>query len=476
MQQTFRTPAAYGNQFIKKYVMPKYDVLDYMYNHREKTYHILEGPVRSGKTTDNITMFCQEIEKSKDILFLTIGITQGAAKTILWEGDGLGIAHYPDWQARTFIKDGKRYKVRQRIFATKYKGMDALALLPKHNSDHPVKYILAFGSDKANSQDGYKGMSIGMVIATQWELFHPNTRVELLKRTIASSRRKYFIDLNPISPNADIYKEFDRWIKQGNVNYKLKLMKDNPILTDELIEEIKADYDPNSIDYQRDILGKRVAPQGTIYTVRDYNIIKDFDVNDYRTFVIVADIGQTNSATVFTLTGLTTDFKYVDVLKEYYHKNADEKDLGIKMPIDYAIDYQDFINECANMIGFVPREILADNDITFVREFERTKHNARLGSVYLNHTFKKDEIHDRIKTGINDLYTGRMRFYEKCTHTITAFKTATYDVKAKDKGKYVRYDNPADGTMIDPIDSVEYARSRMKLEIDRYKGGGVIGR
>ena len=27
-----------------------------------------------------------------------MGISQGAAKTILWDGAGLGIAHYPDWQ------------------------------------------------------------------------------------------------------------------------------------------------------------------------------------------------------------------------------------------------------------------------------------------------------------------------------------------------------------------------------------------
>lgn len=470
MESKFRTPAAVGNQFRKKFIMPYQQTLDYIYNKQDKTFHISEGPVRAGKTTDNIIKFCIEVEKSPEPLHLTIGKTQPTARTILWEGDGLGIAHYPDWQARTIIQDGKPIKIRQRIFKTTYEGKDALALLPKHGSDHPIKYIIAFGAENKVAHEPYKGYSIGSFIATQWELLHPETRSELLKRTIASRHRKHFIDLNPIAPKAQIYKDMDRWIKNGDVNYTLKLMSDNPVLDEKRIAEIKSEYDPDSVAYQRDILGKRVAAEGLIYNVRNYNIINEFNVNDYRRYVIVADIGEQHSATVFLLLGLTRDYKNIDVIKEYYHKNADVKINEVKLSYDYAKDYQVFIHEVREMIGFVPSDILSDINMDFVREFERTKYTANLGAIFLNYKFKKEEIDTRIKEGQNLLYTKRLRFYKECEYTIEAFRTAVYDEKAKDKGEYSRYDNPKDGTMIDPIDAVEYGFGVLKQDLSRYRG------
>ena len=466
----FRTPAAIGNQFRRKYVKPYQNTLDYIFKNDDKTFHITEGPVRAGKTTDNIIKFCIEVEKSPEPLHLTIGKTQPTARTILWEGDGLGIAHYPDWQARTTIVNGKRVRSRQRIFKTTYEGKDALALLPKQGSNHPIKYIRAFGAENKVAHEPYKGYSIGSWIATQWELLHPETRSELLKRTIASRHRKHFIDLNPTSPKAQIYKDIDRWIRNGDVNYMLKLMHDNPVLTPERIEMIKSEYDPDSVAYQRDILGLRVAAEGLIYTVRDYNIINEFNINDYRRFVIVADIGEQDSATVFILLGLTKDYKSADVLKEYYHKNADAKHNEVKLSYDYAKDYQEFIHEVRELIGYVPRDILSDVNLDFVREFERTKHTAQLGGVMIDYRFKKDKIDTRIKEGQNYLYKQRLRFYKGCPNTIEAFRTATFEEKAKDKGDYVRHDSPSDGTMIDPIDAVEYGFARLKYDMQRYRG------
>ena len=59
----FRTPAAIGNQFRRKYVKPYQNTLDYIFKNDDKTFHITEGPVRAGKTTDNIIKFCIEVEK-----------------------------------------------------------------------------------------------------------------------------------------------------------------------------------------------------------------------------------------------------------------------------------------------------------------------------------------------------------------------------------------------------------------------------
>lgn len=461
-------PTNSNGAYLKKYKIPNQKTLDYIFN--VKTFNVSEGPIRSAKTSDNLFMECNAIEESNDPIHLAVAPTQSSAKTILFDGEGLGLKHYPDWQERTELIKGKKVKFRQRIFEGKYEGSDALILLPKYKSGKPIKYIVAFGGNKSNSHEPYKGWSVGTVIATQWELLHIETRNELLKRTALSGLRRHFIDLNPISPKADVYKQIERWQEAGTLNYIKKTMLDNPVMTQERIDEILKEYDPDSIIYKRDILGERVAAEGLIYTIRDYNILKKetFNADDYVSYVVVADPGENNSATAFCLVGITRGFRYIDVIMDYNHKNSDKSGLAIKMPVDYVMDYFDFIKRSKELMKRSARDVYTDLDITFKREFERLQWKNGIQCSLQNAI--KDEIDDRIKTDINLLYTGRLRFYDNCISTIDSFRSAQYDPKLADKGTYVRYDSPVDGTMIDNIDNVEYAIRAFRYELSLYKG------
>ena len=457
-----------NNSFANKYIIPNPKSLDYIFKTKDHVFNVLEGTVRSAKTTNNITGFCMALEESSDMLHLAIAQTQSSAKTILFDGEGLGIQHYPDWQERYVLKNGTKIKIRQRIFKGKYEGNDALILLPKHGSNHPIKYIVAFGGDKIDSHETYKGYSTGICIATQWELLHENTRNEVLKRSIAAKFRKFFIDNNPTDPNHPIYKQYEIWERTGLMNFESMTMIDNPILNQERIEQIKLEYDPESVDFQRDIEGKRVSAQGTIYRVRDYNIIK-VDKSIYGRYLVIADPGINESKTVFQLVALSKDRRYIDVLKRYGHKNSENRALAIKMPIDYARDFCEFIIMCNEYMGYMPIKVISDLDLTFKREFDRIKNSYGLGGVYIQDP-RKDKIDDRIKTGINLLWLGRLRFSEECQETIQAFRTAVYNPKASANGVYERYDNPKAGTMIDDIDPVEYGFTEFALELSYWKG------
>lgn len=475
-------PILSNGAYLKKYKLPNRKTLDYIFS--AKTFNVSEGPIRSAKTSDNLFMEYEALEESPDMLHLAIAPTQSSAKTILFDGEGLGLKHIPDWQERTEIINGKKVKFRQRIFEGKYEGSDALILLPKKGSGKPIKYIVAFGGNKSNSHEPYKGWSIGTVIATQWELLHIETRNELLKRTALSRLRRHFIDLNPISPKADIYKQIKRWEEAGALNYIRKTMLDNPIMTAERIEEIKLEYDPDSIIYKRDILGERVAAEGLIYNVRDYNILdaETFNPNDYVAYLVVADPGENESATAFCLVGITRGYRYIDVIIDYNHKNSGKNGLAIKMPVDYVRDFFDFIRHGKNVMNKSARDVYSDLDLTFKREYERLQWANGIQDQLRNAI--KDEIQDRIKTDINLLYTGRLRFYKRNNNlkpedkgygigadfTIESFKTAQYDPKLSEKGTFVRYDNPIDGTMIDNIDNVEYAIRGFRYELSLYKG------
>lgn len=455
-----------SNSFIKRYIRPNEKAMGYLRNTFNAMYNIQEGSVRSAKTIDNIVAFAMNIEETQDLIHLAIAPTYTSARAIFFDGDGMGLRHFPEWQNRKELINGRVVEFPQRIFETTYEDRDALMLLPRHDSDMPVKYIIPFGADNISSHKGYRGWSIGMVLGTEVDMWHPNSLQEIQSRTVASSYRKFFLDFNPNNPRHYIYTKLDEWSKSlGGYNYLHKTLSDNPILTEEQIEIIKSEYDPNSIDYRRYILGERVSAYGLIYTVRDYNIFSEVDLSDYSSYIITADIGENMSATVFQLQAFNRIKRSMDVIREYYHRNADVKrDSDIKLPNHYAIDFCKFINESIDYMGIYPVRVQSDLDVTFMREFDIVSKDYGLGDMRLRDVIKK-EIDERISSGIVYLYKEKLRFHDSCNHTIEAFEQAVYDPKQEERGKYVRLDNPTQQTKIDPIDTAEYGFTYYEREL-----------
>lgn len=469
MRRINRNKPSYS--FVSKFKRPYKKSIDYIKKTFTSMYNIQEGSVRSAKTIDNIIAFAMNLEETTEPLHLAIGTSYTNARAVLFESEGMGLRHFPEWQQRTEIVNGVPVEFPQRIFETTYEDRYALVLKPIEGSGHPDKYIVPFGADNKSSHIGYRGWSIGMIIATEIDLFHENSIQEMQNRTIASRYRKYFLDFNPNNPRHAIYRKLEEWTKSlGGYNYLHKTLIDNPIMTPLMIEIVKSEYDPTSVDFKRYILGMRVVAEGLIYRLREYNILQNYNVDDYRSYVIVADPGVNHSATVFSLIAISRDNKHLDTLKEYYHKNAEESGLGIKHPDDYVKDYMQFIKECITLMGKPPQAVLTDTDPTFIREFNRQKYENKLGGITLNQGFKKDKIKDRIKTDINYFYKGRKRIYKECVYTKEAYETAMYDPKEDEKGNWVRLDDPKTGTMIDPIDTNEYAATYYRHELNKYRG------
>lgn len=460
------------SRYVQRFKIPNDKMLEYIYKTKSNVYNFAEGSIRSAKTTSNILAFAMALEESDDILHLAIGVTASSARTIIFEGDGLGLKYYPEWSERTELINGKLVRFQQRVFTGKYEGNDCIILLPKPGSDKPIKYVVAMGGGLSNSYESFHGWSVGMVIATEYDLLHPNTWQAIQSRTANSSLRRIFADFNPTDEQHMVYKKLEELKGSlGGFNYVHATLVDNPAMTPQRIKEIMSEYDPDSLDYKRYILGQRINPAGLIYNVRDYNIIDEWDKNEYIRYIVVADPGENSSATAFILMGLRKFNKGVDVLKEYYHRNADERGAGIKLPYDYAVDFINFCKECEELIGKPLYNRLSDHDLTFIREYDRIKYKMNYG--YALNKVIKDEIDERIKTGINLLYKGRLRFHKDCINTIQSFKSAVYDSKKEKLGKYERLDDPQNGTRIDHIDAVEYGFTEFKNELQRYTGDVV---
>jgi hypothetical protein len=118
-------------------------------------------------------------------------------------------------------------------------------------------------------------------------------------------------------------------------------------------------------------------------------------------------------------------------------------------------------------MGKRARDVYADHDLSFIREYERLQRQEGVGDTI--YKAKKEEIATRIKTGINLLWLGRLRFYKECVWSIKSFRTAVYNPKESAKGVYVRLDDPINGTLIDNIDAIEYGISAFKYELGLYR-------
>ena len=254
----------------------------------------------------------------------------------------------------------------------------------------------------------------------------------------------------------------DLWKEKGllgGYNYQHFTIFDNAAITEQRKAEIISQYDPSSIWYQRDILGKRVVAEGLIYCeFKDYHIIKMQDwnatdekgnyTNDIRRslkFITVGvDFGGNISAHSFNATGFTNQFRKFGTIKQKrIAKRIDDKELTeefIKFIKELREEYPN-----VNII-----DIRCDSaEQTLIAGFERALRENNIG-IPINNAIK-GEILDRIRFYCKMLSTNKYFILECCNDLIMAFKTAVWE---KDKNDVRLDDGKQD---IDSLDAQEYS-------------------
>jgi len=461
------------NTYLAKFQGFNRRMLEYIENTKKYTYNVLEGAVRSSKTVANIWAAAFAIEESKDRLHAAMGYSAKAAVRNIFESDGLGLMYFPLWQGRLFTKS---------IGPNTY----SLVLMPPPGSDMPIKEILPLAGGDADSESSFRGASIGIVMITEANLLHANSITALNERTYAAHIRRFFIDFNPSSPANFLYSFIGKkWLggmkelplvtktdlpvgyvkktKKGKILHVLQYMhctfEDNKSLTEERIEEILMSNDPDSPEYQRNVLGLRASGSGKIYNLRqDRNFIEgQIERAKYFKYAVVADPGISASETAFVMGGLTNDKNpELHVLNEYVHENNMESTSNQKTDTDYVFDFFAFIKECELVMGQQPNKIIVDaSAVAFIREYNK---NARANGIAYSLTVAvKGDIDQRIKQGKSLQYQGRLKFHKVgAQRTISEYGNAEYDEKKSLKGDYVRLDEPTRGVQIGCIDCTEY--------------------
>lgn len=417
---------------------------------RDYVWTFLHGSVQCGKSVTAALSLSLIIEDSKpeDNLFATIGYTESSAINNFWKCGGFGIENY----FGTCAKRGK------------YPGTNINCL--KIKTKNGMKYVLAFGGNTKTSGNAFHGFRISAFGVDELDRLTPEVIDEIKQRITAVEDPHVICTMNPNVPKHPVYELMDNFIDKG-VGFRTNwVLDDNVGLSPEKIQAVKDMYDPDSAYYKRYILGLSLNPESQIYNIRDYNIIDSFNPDDYLEYVIVCDQGESISASGFILAALKYDnvkYQYtLDILKHYYYKNAGKSNAEVKMFKDTAQDLANFVKESIDLMHKYPKIVYIDQDIEFFRNVELEFRHAGLDSTNIRYVIK-DEIDQRIKSGVNLLYKGRLRFYKECKEVIDDFKCAVYDMDRIERyGKFERLKEYNELGHLDMIDCVEYAFTHYK--------------
>lgn len=409
--------------------------IEYMRNSQNSAMNIAEGSIRSGKTTDNIFCFAHDIKQSRDKIHLATASTQPTAKLVIGDCDGYGLEHI----FRGQCKWGK-YKGNECL---KIKGVD---------TGYKEKIILFCGGTKADSYKKFRGMSIGLWIATEINLHHENTIREAQRRQINADIKRFYWDLNPGSPNDTIYTEFiDKWQEkadknglEGGYNYQRFNIFDNVNLSKKNLNSELSKYTVGDVFYRRDILGERCEAEGLIYPQFANNsqkyYIKKVDVPALQYINIGVDFGGNKSNHAFVATGIDKEFQNVYVLKSWSLPATGKT-------VDYVeLKYKEFYDYVETNYGKVNNTFADSAEQTIMNTMRARTHKRIFNSI-------KNVITDRIRCTDVLLSSGRIFIVEDENEAlVSGMQTAVWDNTKLDD---VRLD---DGTSdIDILDAFEYS-------------------
>lgn len=403
--------------------------VNYIRGCKENMYNVAEGAVRAGKTVDNIFAFAIELMMVPDRIHLATGSTVANAKLNIGDANGFGL----------------EYIFRGQCRWSKYKDNEALIIKGPH-THFKEKIVIFAGGAKADSYKKIRGNSYGMWIATEINLHHDNTIKEAFNRTAAAKIRKFFWDLNPSHPKHKIYVDYiDKYRDMGDeliggYNYEHFTIDDNINLPKERILEIKSQYDPSTVWYQRDILGRRTVAEGLIYRhfaddPKQYVLDK---ITEPLIIQIGIDFGGSGSKHAFVASGISHDLKRVYALAS---QKTEPKD-----PETLYRDYLEFEKFVSMKYGSIAACHVDSAEQVLKRGIQKHTKVPIKNSI-------KNEINDRIRVTDQLINSGRFYMTKDCETLIEALSMAVWDPdKPTD---FIRLD---DGTSdIDTLDAFEYS-------------------
>jgi PBSX family phage terminase large subunit len=395
----------------------------------KQSYHswlnIAEGGKRAGKNVLNIICWCECIETHRDKLHLASGFSVASAKLNIIDCNDFGVANW--------------FKGRSR--PGKYQNRDCLYVATKTGE----KVILISGGGKDGDEKAIHGNTYGTVYATEVNDCAKPFVKEIFDRTISSSDRKLFFDLNPKPPQHWFYEEIlkmhqenaDKYQNYG-LNYEHFTIFDNLSFTAEKIRETVRTYARDSVWYIRDILGRRSAAEGIVYDMfapkNQYHAGHgpNYELWFQRYFSI--DYGTTNPFACLEIieqTDLLTGIKYIYIENEYYYDS--KKHNRQKDDSEYVEDMQKFMKDENGVPKRYAAIVIDPSAASFKVALRKKSLRARETDDVIN---AKHEVVEGIRLVSSLLRMGRLKInIDNCPNLLAEFAAYVWNDKASEKGK-----------------------------------------
>lgn len=319
--------------------------LEVIYRPFDYTFDVLEGTPRSGKTTAGHFRYADYLTWTRDTNHLIVAYNQEQAFRLFIDGDGTGLMHI----------FGNLCQVKHDEHGTH---------LEVH-TPNGIKKVYYKGGGKSNSVGAITGMSLGSVVFCEINLLHMSMIQECFRRTFAALDRYHLADLNPPAPNHPVIKKvFD----VQNTRWTHWTIQDNPIITEQRKGELFEILSKNPYLLDRDWYGKRVLPEGVIYSM--------FDMNKNQTpsllgtpleMYFVADGGQSDATSCSCNIVTRYEGKYrLNRMANFYHSG---KDTGqVKSMSTYAKEIKEFIKWCVEKYEMRYSDVYVDPACKSLRE------------------------------------------------------------------------------------------------------------
>lgn len=392
--------------------------------------NIAEGGKRGGKNVLQTLIFCSMLETHKNRIHLISGVSVATAKLNVLDCDGYGMLNY----------------FEGRCHEGKYKDRDCVYIQTKSGE----KIVLVSGGGKDGDEKLIKGNTYGMAYVTEANECHHKFLKEVFDRTLSSSDRKIFHDLNPKEDEhwyyTDILKFHEKQQAENpayGYNYGHFTIVDNMSLSNEQIALVLCTYQKDSVWYRRDIRGERAVAEGIIFrrfaeNSTPYQYDDETDellerscngdlLHKPSKVVIGVDFGGNGSMTTMVCT------LYFNQYRDF--RTAEEGCIELSKDIDadrICEKFIEFYTVCIKKYGRVDWTFPDSASPTMINSLRSAAREA--GLPWRNIAgCRKNEVSERPRT-IDLLFnTGRLKINRHCTQVRKAIASLRWDEDHPDR-------------------------------------------